>query len=197
MYTILKPLKIREKLLDQGIKVFTLKEFTQVNGIASYKAKQFLEKQEGDLVIRLKKGLYALKTDIPSEEEIANKLCRPSYISFEYAMAYWGIIPEMIYSVTSATTKSTRSFVVNNKNFSYLTIKKEAYTGYELVKKEDRVFLIADPEKALIDYLYFFTLGKKPNNDRLRVSKLNKEKLIEYAKLYSKNNLMKLIERSL
>ena len=147
--------------------------------------------------MRLKKGLYGLKTDLPSEEELANRLYQPSYISFEYALASYNILPEMTYSVTSASTKPTRTFMVDDKVFSYFTIKKEAYTGYILIKREGKSFLMAQPEKALVDYLYFVVLGKKPNNDRLNVSSLQKEKLFEYAALYEREKLTNLVEELL
>lgn len=196
MYTLLKPLTIREDLLKKRLFIFTPRDFELTFQVPKYKAKYFLEKESnGGLFLRLKRGLYSLKTDLPSEEELANRLYRPSYISFEYALASYNILPEMTYSVTSATTKPTRTFTVNNKAFSYFTIKKEAYTGYILLKREEKSFLMATPEKALVDYLYFVALGKKTNNERLNTSPLKKEKLIEYASLYDREKLIKLIEK--
>ncbi|MFV1917567.1 MAG: hypothetical protein ACC618_03765, partial [Patescibacteria group bacterium] len=59
-------------------------------------------------------------------------------------------------------------------------------------KKED--YLIADPEKALIDYLYFVALGKKALNDRISIVNLDQKKLAEYAKLFENKGLNKLVE---
>ncbi len=196
MYTLLKPLSIREELLKKRLLIFTSRDFERTFHLPKYKAKYFLEKEsEGGLFLRLKKGLYGLKTDLPSEEELANRLYQPSYISFEYALAGFNVLPEMTYSVTSATTKPTRTFTIEDKVFSYFTIKKEAYTGYALIKREGRSFLMAEPEKALVDYLYFVVLGKKANNDRLNTSSLKKGKLFEYASLYGRDKLIKLIEK--
>ncbi len=194
MYTLLKPLLIREELLKKRLFIFTPRDFERTFQFPKQKTKYFLEKEsKSGLFLRLKKGLYCLKTDQISEEEIANRLYQPSYVSFEYALANYNILPEMPYSITSATTKPTRTFTVNNKTFLYLTIKKEAYTGYALIKKGAISFLMAEPEKALVDYLYFVVLGKKPYNDRLKTSSLQKEKLLKYAKLYGRNSLTKLI----
>jgi len=198
MYTLLKPLLIRERLLQKKLFIFTPRDFELTFQLPKQKAKYFLEKESKDgLFLRLKKGLYSLKTNPLSEEELANHLYRPSYISFEYALASYNILPEMTYSVTSATTKPTRTFIVNNKTFSYSTIKKEAYTGYILIKQDGAVFLMAEPEKALVDYLYFVVLGKKTKNDRLKTSSLQKEKLLKYAYLYNKNKLTKLVRELL
>lgn len=192
---MLKPLLLREELLRRKVKMFTPYQFEQIFQISGEKAKYFLEKESaGGLFLRLKKGLYGLRTDLPSEEEIANRLYRPSYLSFEYALAKHGILPEMVYEVTSATTKATRVFGLEGKTFSYFTIKKEVYTGYEPVREGERSYLMAEAEKALTDYLYFVVLGKKPCYDRLNISSLSKEKLIFYARLYQREKLVRKIE---
>ncbi len=196
MSTLLKPLFVREELLKRGMRVFTPLEFTRIFQAPPYMIKYFLETQvEEGLLARIKQGLYTLKTDPPSEKEVANRLYKPSYISFAYALAYYNIIPEMPYQITSATTNPTRVFSNTNQVFSYYTIKEEAFTGYVLKKEGERAFLIADPEKALVDYVYMVTLGRsQPSLDRLYIKSLNKEKAVEYAKLYKRKSLVKKIE---
>jgi predicted transcriptional regulator of viral defense system len=217
METLLKPLQVRETLLDKNVRTFTPHDFEAIFNTSPTRTKYFLETQTTEgLFTRLKKGMYALKTDSPSNEEIANSIYRPSYVSFEYALAYYGMIPEMPYAMTSATTKPTRDFVVNEMAFNFFTIKPEAYTGYMLVRTNRRTslknknvyfsemenitdtgsFLIAEPEKALVDYLYFVSLGKKTLNDRLYVEPhtLSRSKLKRYARLYNRKKLTELIE---
>jgi predicted transcriptional regulator of viral defense system len=174
--------------------VFTPSEFARLFGVDRDRAKYFLEKESQDgLLVRLKKGLYSLKTDLPSEQEIANRLYAPSYISFEYALAFYNLLPEMVYAVTSATTKPTRVFTVADKAFTFTTIKPKAYTGYYLNKQAGRGFFIAEPEKALVDYWYLVTLGKRPVNDRLSLANLDKDKLKIYARLFGRERLMRLV----
>lgn len=195
MYTLLKPLSIREEFLNRGIGVFTPQDFRRIFRIPPSRTKYFLEEYtKGGLFLRLKKGLYMLKTDPLPEEEIANLLYRPSYISFEYAMATYNTLLEMAYTVTSATTKPTRTFVVGQKTFSYSTIKRETFAGYIPVKRAGRTILIAEPEKALVDYLYFVSLGKKPKNDRLNTASLDKQKVLHYASLYQRTGLDQLVK---
>jgi len=213
MNTLMKPLQVRETLLEKGVRTFTPHDFEHIFRVSPSRTKYFLETQTDEgLLIRLKQGIYALKTDLPSEEDIANSIYRPSYISLEYALAYWGILPEMPYVVTSVTTKPTRLFSPGVVPFAYYSIKKAAYTGYTLEKPGSSVseksnsvnfsetssksFLIAEPEKALVDYLYFVALGRKPENDRLFIKKgsLDKKKLKQYAKLYSRKKLDALLK---
>jgi predicted transcriptional regulator of viral defense system len=195
MSTLLKPLQVREELLKRHIRIFSPYEFGRLFRTPAYTTKYFLEEQvRQGLFVRLKKGVYALKTDLPSEEEIANALYKPSYISFEYALAYYNMLPEMPYNITCATTKPTRVFTTASLSFGYYTIKKEAYTGYSLVKSDIKSFLIADPEKALVDYIYFETLGKRPHNDRLMLKNIDKEKLMHYARLYQRKSLINCVK---
>lgn len=189
MSTLLKPLTVREKLLSQNIKIFSPNLFSQIFSSNKSSTKHFLETQvKSGLLIRLKRGMYTLKTDQPSEKEIANSLYQPSYISFEYALAYYGLLPEMPYTVTSASTKATRNFAIGSTSFSYRSIKTNIFTGYSLVTHADHSFLIADQEKAYLDYFYFVYLKKLPTNDRLisrAKLKLNISKIKSYVSLFN------------
>ena len=139
MYTLLKPLQVREELLKRNLRIFSGQEFKRIFQTSPQSTKYFIETQvHKGLFSRLKRGVYALKTDLPSEEEIANAIYKPSYVSFEYALAYYNLIPEMVYTITSATTKPTRLFDVSGIAYSYRTIKKEVFTGYFLKKIEDK-----------------------------------------------------------
>ncbi len=200
MYTLLKPLPIREELLKRNLRVFTGQDFMRIFSVSASATKHLLETNaRGGFLLRLKRGLYSLDTDKPTEEEIANALYKPSYLSFEYALAYYNLLPEMSYVITSATTKPTRLFDVSGKAFSYRTIKQEAYTGYHMVKRESGFLMIAEKEKAIIDYLYFVSLRKAPQNDRLldairdKTHKLKKEKMLAFAKLFANKELSHLI----
>lgn len=187
-------LNIRKTLLENRVRVFSTREMGELLKLSSRQSLYYLEKglREG-LFCQLKRGLYSLKNDLPSEPEIANRLYRPSYVSFEYALAYYNLIPEMVYKLTSATTKTTREFTIEGKTFSYSTIKPGAYTGYELKVIEEKRFLIAEKEKAVVDYLYLVSLDKRALLERLDLSSVNKNKIKFYANLFNNKSLNKLI----
>ena len=126
---------------------------------------------------------------------IANNVYHPSYVSFEYALMFYNIIPETVYAITSATSKTSREFIVNKLSYSYYRIKKEAFTGYAKKDFNGQIVLVAEPEKALADYLYFVAIGRKSLNERLDLKEINKGKLIKYAKLFKRKNLLKLINQ--
>jgi hypothetical protein len=105
---------------------------------------------------RIKKGLYIQSgRGIPpySREVLANMIYGPSYISLEYALAYYGLIPERVEEVTSVTTGKNKSFDTAAGKFSYTHMPRPYYClGFG--RKEfgdDRAFLIAYPEKAVAD----------------------------------------------
>ena len=190
----LKPLQVQTILQTKGIKIFSTLDFTRIFNKNKEASRQFIQDNLGQMFIRLKRGLFTLKNNQPSPELIANKLYSPSYISLETALSNYGIIPEVVYSITSVTTKSTREFSAVDINFSYRTIRKPAFTGYGLQVRSGEKTLMAEPEKALVDYLYFAVLKKISFNDRLDISKLSKTKVLSYAKLFNHKKLIKLID---
>jgi predicted transcriptional regulator of viral defense system len=188
----LKPIYVQRFLQEKGVRLFSTPDFQRVLGVSLRAAQEFIKDHCDDVFFKIRNGLYALRADMPVEESIANRLYGPSYISFEYALCRYGIIPESVYTITSATTRTTREFIVNNKSFSYSRIKKQAYRGYRTEKIGGITVLIAEPEKALVDYLYFVDLKLKTLNERLNVRKLKKKAVMEYARFFDRKSLLKL-----
>ncbi|MCE1196355.1 hypothetical protein LWX53_07660 [bacterium] len=91
-----------------------------------------------------------------SVEILANKIMGPSYVSFEYVLARAGLIPEAVQGITSATPKRNRDFNTPLGHFSYRHLPLEVYCfGWTQETLTDGSgFLIATPEKALLDMLY-------------------------------------------
>ena len=111
----LKPLRVQEVLKEKQIQLFSTEEFRRVFSVNLWAARTFIKNHTEDLFIKLRNGLYTLRSDPPNELEIANRIYGPSYISLEYALAYYRLIPETVYTITSATTKITRKFTVQGK----------------------------------------------------------------------------------
>lgn len=117
--------------------------------------------KRGEL-IKLKNGLYITKETYSKHintdgfiELIANKLRTPSYVSLEYALSKFGVITESVYTVTSITLKTKRTFNNLTGQYIYKSIKKSLFNGYKLEKFLSNDYYIATKEKALFDYLYF------------------------------------------
>ena len=190
----LKSIQVQEILKEKGIRLFSPEELRRLFSVTLRASQEFIKNHHQDLFIKLRNGLYGLKSDLPTEPEIANRLYAPSYLSFEYALAHYRIIPESVYSITSATTKVTREFTAQGKVYEYNRIKKEAYRGYRSEKQGQGVVFIADPEKALADYLYFVDLKLKSLNERLNLRNIKKKSALGYASLFGRKSLTKLIK---
>jgi predicted transcriptional regulator of viral defense system len=190
-------LLVQKELKNKGLSVFTPKEFERVFDVPATAARQFIHAYiEKKFFSKLRNGLYAVEGERPNLYFAANKIYRPSYISLETALSYYHIIPETVYSVTSVTPKSTSSFDAFGIDFSYTKIKQAAFTGYTTKKEGGVTFHIAEPEKALADYLYLVSLGKKKLNDRTDVKQLDKKKTREYTLLFNRPKLRILLDEA-
>jgi predicted transcriptional regulator of viral defense system len=119
------------------------------------KISSMLDKGE---IIALKSGLYVLSSlygRIPVPELVANLLYGPSYVSLDYALARYGLIPERVFTVTSVCTGRKKQFDTAIGCFSYQQLKPAYYClAYQRQQAGDSSYLIATPEKALCDKLY-------------------------------------------
>lgn len=190
----LKPIYVQSTLKEKKLRLFSPEELRRLFSVTLRASQEFIKDHQSDLFIKLRNGLYGLKSDPPTELEVANRLYLPSYVSFEYALAHYRIIPESVYTITSATSKITREFIVQGKSYEYYRIKREAYRGYRAEKVGQSTILIAEPEKALIDYLYFVDLKKRTLNDRLNIRNIQKKLVIHYASIFKRQSLTKLVK---
>ncbi|MBT1707937.1 hypothetical protein KK062_06880 [Fulvivirgaceae bacterium PWU5] len=105
----------------------------------------------------VKKGLYVagprLNSGKPEPFLLANHILGPSYVSMETALAYHGFIPERVYEIASATTKTSRKFVTAVGTFTYTRIALPYYAfGIQReMLSEDQYAMVASPEKAICD----------------------------------------------
>lgn len=117
------------------------------------KIKRMCDKNE---IVKLTKNLY--ETDVNSPGYlVANAIYAPSYLSLDYALAYYGLIPEAVYVYTSATYRKNKKkkYVNNLGTFTYRDVPPSVYPyGINIKKEGEYTFLIASAEKALCDKLY-------------------------------------------
>jgi hypothetical protein len=114
---------------------------------------------ESEVIIRIKKGLYCFSEDFRKEpvsrEYLANLIYGPSYVSLDYALSYYGLIPERVNIVTSVTTKRSCNFHTPLGVFSYRMLGESRYSiGVFWEKAGNTPFLVASPEKALSDKVW-------------------------------------------
>jgi len=114
-----------------------------------YELLQRLEKS--GVINRIKKGKYHFSLRDYNDFELANFLVNPSYVSLESALSFYGILPQFPYTITSVTPLKSKKIIYQEKEYEFNHLEKKYFFGF--IKKER--FLIATPEKALLDELYF------------------------------------------
>ena len=168
---------------------------------------QFSRWKKQGLLVELKRGLYVLsrgeRQTTLSRQALAAILYQPSYISLESALSHYQMIPERVDTVMSVSPKKTRVFHNPEGTFSYRNLQTSLNFGF-LAKKDENgyPYFIAEPEKALLDYLYLNLGGLDPKDgdilDRfLRLqnrSIMNKNKLSSYARRFAVKKLYAILE---
>jgi len=124
-------------------------------------------------LLRLRRGLYLLSDQdravSPSVQYLANQMYPPSYLSLEYALSHYGLIPESAAQVTSVTTRKTKVFGNRWGDFRYRHVARDLFWGFTALPDENGYkVLIAEPEKALLDFIYFNKEGLPREGGRCR-----------------------------
>lgn len=177
-----------------------------LNGYSNKNMKLSRDVRDGKL-FRIINGLYETDSSTPGYL-LAGSIYGPSYISFDYALSYYGLIPERVNTITSATLgkKKKKQFNTQFGTFTYRDIPSLAYPEEIILKEEKNYsYQIATKEKALCDKLYTLkTLNnysdlKKMLFEDLRIdidsfNNLNTENIEKLSNLYHSKNI-KLLAR--
>lgn len=124
------------------------------------------------VLLRVKKGIYIFGPEYSrspySMEVLANLLYGPSYISMEYALSFYGLIPERVERVTSVTSKRDKEFTTAVGIFKYRYLHSQKYfvgVSHHAIDEVRRI-LIATPEKALADLIALSRSGLNLSENR-------------------------------
>lgn len=174
------------------------------NASTDFRPRQLYEWQKRNKLTKIKNGFYVWAGKDLTEDDfrfISNKLVSPSYLSLEYALSYYSLIPEMVYLRTNITSKKTAMVNSPMGNFSYRSVKENLFFGY-VIKGQGKIkFKIAEPEKALLDFLYLRTDIKDTDDiESLRLNSdiyreiVSEEKLNTYCQKFNSLILNKKIK---
>jgi len=174
------------------------------NSDPDFDHRRLYEWQQKEYIKKITNNFYIFADKKVNDFEmnfISNKLYEPSYLSMEYALNFYSLIPEFVFGRTSVTTKKTKIINTGIANFSYQSIKKELFFGYKLINKNKLIYKIAELEKAILDFFY---LRKDINNENdiyeLRINKdifkeeVSQEKLDKYLQVFNSTTLSKKIK---
>lgn len=199
----MKYLDLKEQL--KGFTVFSLGDIRKIE--SAFARRRLSEWQAKGYLIKLRRGYYRF-ADLALDEKtlflIANRLYAPSYISFEMALSYYGLIPEGVYLITSASTKKTAQFRTPVAQFAYHRVKPSLFFGYRLEKHGEQTYKVADVEKALLDYLYLNpVIATEAHfyewrfNSNAFLARVDLNKLNQYAAAFKNKQLTKRLKKLL
>lgn len=172
--------------LETLAQVTELKENTLYKNVSRWKAQS--------RIIQLKRGVYttsifASKQNPKSYYEfLSNKLRYPSYLSLEYVLNKYQVLTESVYTYTSITQKSTRTYSNSFGIFSYKSISDLLFTGFNIIKENGFEIAIATKSKALFDFLYLKFYRKSEISEtmiddlRLNLDEFTKEERGEFLR---------------
>jgi len=151
------------------------------------------------LLLRLRQEWYAFPELLQRPDfsrYVAGRIYRPSYISLHTALSIYGMIPEAVTCITSVSTLKTARFENAFGQYAYQNVKPELFFGYKpmmlpvnnsIFNSPQQVWMLAHPEKALIDLLYLYPFyDNEQELEQLRLDEdymtdeLNLERLSDY-----------------
>ena len=168
----------------------------------SNKSNKLSREVKAGKLFKIINGLYETNQNT-SSYLLSGFIYGPSYISFDYALSYYGLIPERVNVVTCATfnKKKIKQYKTDFGVFTYRDVPRLAYPEEILLKIEgDYSYQIAAPEKAICDKLYtIFPLKNYKNLENLlfndlrideeEFNKLNIDKIEKLSTLYHSTNI--------
>ena len=154
------------------------------------------------LLFRLTNGIYETNKNV-NPCLLASSILSPSYLSFDWALSYYGMIPEKVFSITSATLENRKNKTFENYfgRYEYTDIPARVFSeGLIYLENDEYIVKIATKEKALCDSLCKWRVTKsiKELKELLFIDKRIDEdefatcdfKLMKrLASLYNKTNL--------
>lgn len=164
----MKQLELLQALKQLRKPYFTLRDFQKILGKDKNATAVTLNRYtKSGLIKKLATNIYVPALLAYDLEEIANVYYSPAYLSFESALAKYGILSEKPYTLSFATLRRTKRIVLEQTEVEYRHIKKELFYGFVRRGSLD----IATSEKALLDQIYFSVFGK----EEIKIAKLSLE----------------------
>ena len=182
--------------------LFSIRDITKI--FPDFDSRRLVEWQQKGYIRKLVNKWY-LFSERPVDEtllfRISNCIYKPSYVSLESALSFYHLLPEAVYSHQAVTTRKTINYKTPSGIFNYRTIKPAFFFGYTILHKPEYPVMMAEVEKAILDYLYLNSSLKTIKDIaslRFNYSELqnivNWKKLDDYALVFASKTLDKRIK---
>jgi len=169
---------LRDRILKEGRLVLPLAQLAGISGVPRGSVKVYADRLvKKGFAQRVIEGTIALTSD---PFVIATQLVEPSYVSLTSAFYLHGLIKQVPSLVECITTRNTRRF--EDLEVRYHRIHPSLFFGYERVEKGGSYVFVANPEKALLDMIYFGSLYSHLSDEVLE--HLDRRQLRSYAERF-------------
>ena len=171
----MKSVELLKKFKEMNKTFFTIEDLEKITGLSRKSLFVALNRWvKMGILERIGRGIYIPLGEDISVEKIASSLYLPNYLSFESALARYGILNVIPYSLTFVTTRKTKSYIIYGREVIFRKLKRNLFFGYQ----EKGGIYIALPEKALLDQIYMFTKGIASFDiSEMDLSKISKKRL--------------------
>jgi predicted transcriptional regulator of viral defense system len=183
--------KLIEKIKNIPKGYFSLVDIKKISSEKEGSLKVALSRLvKNEKIIKLRKNFYAVDIAKVDLENFAIETYSPSYLSFEWALAWHNVLSQKPSNLTLATAKRAKKTMLLGRNLIYRHLKPSLFWGY--YKAEN--YLVADPEKAFLDLAYLSLNGYAGLDlEEMNLELLNKKKIKEYLERFDSARLNELI----
>lgn len=136
---------------------------------------------EKGILVSIQRGAYTLPEQIGKLDRSISQMYYPCYLSLETALARYTILNQIPYTLTFVSDRVSKRLYVGEQEVEIRQIHKNLFWGYTLKNG----LAIAHPEKALLDQLYYVSLGKASLDwDELNLHEVSKKTFLGWAKKF-------------
>jgi predicted transcriptional regulator of viral defense system len=165
---------------DALVRKYKLSEPSVRNALRRYESKGLVERISTKIYINHFNQHF-------SSRDLVNTLRSNSYISLESALVDRGVITQNPSVLTCVTPGYPQTFRSKSVTVVYRKISPGLYWGFEEKTTRYNKYLIAEPEKALLDWVYLTRQEGLPTPlDEINLQFLNTGKLRAYAERFPK-----------
>ena len=176
-------LEFRNSLLS--FQVFSIQDIEK--NFPGFDSRRLVEWRQKGYIRKLVNKWYLFSECAVDEQllyRISNCIYRPSYISLESALAFYHLIPEAVYTQKAITTRKTISYTTPAGTFDYHSLKPGLFFGYTILHKGSLPLMLAEVEKAVLDYLYLnASMRSAKDIEQLRLNYVELQNNFDWDKL--------------
>jgi predicted transcriptional regulator of viral defense system len=135
---------------------------------------------------KIKRGLYTVYND---NLLIGSFIYKPSYIGLRTVISFHQLTTQLYHDVDVIVPFQPYKKEIEQFRINFFKINRKLFFGFKEYKYKEFKVTISDPEKTILDVLYFNILSIEEVYDCLN-NGLNYKKLVEYLKKFNNTSMI-------